>query len=219
MSLDTDTILEIFQYYGSEELKKLQTKLTKTANGLIRNTVESRVAPLFTDEERETLEDAARILRGFRKKVEHAKEVKARQERQKKARRQHLDKAGLTLAQQHFNVAPDNYREMLLIFLAVERLMMNHSAEDIAYHLENDRYPNAFENFVRDCYREALNEIGYQSHHYDRDEPDEKLIVQAKARFEESREKLKQQHQGLLDKVSEFLTIKASGNVTQLPKR
>ena len=217
MSIDKETILEVYKFYGAQDLKQLQTKLTKTANGLLRDTVNSRIAPLFTDKETETLIKAAHILKGFRNKVEHAKEAKAREERRQKAYRDRLDAEGLALANRYFHVEPGDYREMLLICLAVKAGYTD-IGRDLTNYLEDQGLSHAVEGSIREYYREAMREIGYRSHDYDH-APDEAVLTQAKARFDESREQIIQKNKTLLDKVSEFFAVKTSDNVTKLPKR
>lgn len=78
----TQELLELFKYFKAEDLKNEQTQLTKTANK-VRDTANGRLRALFTDEEQQTLLQAATLLRSLKSRVEHAKEIKAREEARK----------------------------------------------------------------------------------------------------------------------------------------
>ncbi len=78
----TQELLELLKYFKSEDLKNEQTQLTKTANK-VRDTANGRLGALFTDDEKQTLRDAATLLTSLKTRVEHAKEIKAREEARK----------------------------------------------------------------------------------------------------------------------------------------
>lgn len=94
-----------FKYQTSEHLKKRQTELSRLANGITKQAQQ----PYFTPEEAEQLRAAVAVLDGFKTKVEHLKEKRARHEKRLErarrgdeilaARRLKAEIAPMTLAQ------------------------------------------------------------------------------------------------------------------------
>lgn len=82
MAKTVEKILELIGFWGADELKRLQTKFTKMGNGIENDAVKSKLSALYSEDEIDTLKKAVEILRGTKSKIEHAKEVKARQEKE-----------------------------------------------------------------------------------------------------------------------------------------
>lgn len=93
MDNDSQDFIEALKYWSADRTKALQTKLTKTANSIENDGLSVQLSKILTDDEQATLRKAATILRSVKNKVEHAKEIKQREEARRKAeweRRQKL---------------------------------------------------------------------------------------------------------------------------------
>lgn len=77
---DTKEIMEALSWFTAERFKSLQRKLTTARNTIQSEALSSKLKPFYSDEEVKTLEEAARILGSVKRKVEHAKEIKSREE-------------------------------------------------------------------------------------------------------------------------------------------
>lgn len=75
----TEELLALFKYFRADTLKNEQTQLTKAANK-IRSTATGQLQVLFTEDEQNTLLAAATLLSSLKERVEHAKEIKERDE-------------------------------------------------------------------------------------------------------------------------------------------
>lgn len=81
MDKRADEILDLFKYYQAKELKALQAKFTTFGNGIKREALGGKISALFTLEQKIILKEAADILNGVKHSIAHAKEIKARKER------------------------------------------------------------------------------------------------------------------------------------------
>ena len=78
----TQEILELFKLYSANEMKSLQTKFTNMGKGVKSEALDGKISAIFTLEQKEILEQAASILMSTKSSIEHAKEIKARAERE-----------------------------------------------------------------------------------------------------------------------------------------
>ncbi len=84
----TSQLLEALKYASSDRFKSVQRKLTTAQNIINNDALAYPFDGFFSLEEKDALRAAAQILGSFKRKVEHAKEVRAREEQLRKA---HLD--------------------------------------------------------------------------------------------------------------------------------
>lgn len=85
MDQDTQNLIDALKYFSADRTKSLQTKLTKTANAIEKDGLSVELRTLLSDDEQATLAKAANILRSIKGKVEHAKEIKQREEARQQA--------------------------------------------------------------------------------------------------------------------------------------
>lgn len=78
---DTTDIIKALKYWNAERFKKLQRKLTTARNTIDKEALSIQLKPFFTDEEKQVLSEASRVLGSVKRKIEHAKEIKAREEK------------------------------------------------------------------------------------------------------------------------------------------
>lgn len=123
MDLTNNKLIEALKFWAADDFKSLQTKLTKTANAIKRDALDSRLQPFLSHEEIAALKNAVVILGSIKDKVEHGKECKQRQEKKRdeqlarcEAQRKALVNKWLPLP-----VEPQNYVHILVWRLALGR--------------------------------------------------------------------------------------------------
>lgn len=82
-------LLDALKYASSERLKAAQRKFTVARNTITSDALSYSYKPFFSTKEQEVLEEAARILGDFKNKIEHAKEIRAREERKEEEHLKH----------------------------------------------------------------------------------------------------------------------------------
>jgi hypothetical protein len=118
---DVQGILDAMKYTKAEDLKTIQRKFSTASNTIKIEALTERRKGFFTLEEQDALRAAARILDSFKSKIEHAKEIRAREE---KLREAHLNrcKAQRTKILDQFIPNPssvDQHREAVIFHLAL----------------------------------------------------------------------------------------------------
>jgi len=91
-SNDSDDVLEILnalKYATSERLKGVQSKFTTARNTISGEALSYPYKSFFSPAEQETLQKAANILGDFKNKIEHAKEIRGREERKREMHLNH----------------------------------------------------------------------------------------------------------------------------------
>ncbi|NIB44791.1 hypothetical protein HBA55_34745 [Pseudomaricurvus alkylphenolicus] len=87
--------------WSSEELKKQQTSLRRTANAMEKHRRE--LSQYVSIDELSDIDKAVATFRAFEVKVRHAKEKKIRQEREAKARRDRVERELKVVIEKHFS--------------------------------------------------------------------------------------------------------------------
>lgn len=118
---DVQGILEAMKYTKAEDLKTIQRKFSTASNTILDEALTERRKGFFSQNEQDALREAARILNSFKNKIEHAKEIRAREE---KVRAAHLNrcKAQRTKILDQFIPNPtsiDQHREAVIFHLAL----------------------------------------------------------------------------------------------------
>ncbi len=128
MNLDKVQFTEVFQYWSSEKFRKLQATLTKTANTIKQDALHYRMTPLLNHDEINTLKKAAQILLNFKLKIEHAKEIKAREEKRHKRKLKEYEKRRLALFNELLPLknTPSHYVEIVSWRLALGNHFKTH---------------------------------------------------------------------------------------------
>lgn len=124
MANSTD-IINALKWWNADRFKSLQRKLTTARNTIEKEALSSNLRPFYTDEEIGTLKEAARILGSVKRKVEHAKEIKGREEAARDRHLQDCKRQRLALLAQMLPqpAGEADARPMLLWILA---LSLNH---------------------------------------------------------------------------------------------
>ena len=218
MSTDNKTqqILELLKYHNSADLKNVQTKFTKTANAIKRDAVQSRLSVLYTDKELEILTQAAAILVGTKNKIEHAKEIKAREEK----RLEQLDKEYRQKAEEIVDKLIDfddmAYSEIFVMYCCLEHFIGKYKfvADDIETLF---KYPDRFKEQVNQWKRDIRSTL--ISNFPWRKEPEEKFITDFLRNYKlKHRKEVIDRYKNILDRLNTFIAVKNGENVEILKK-
>lgn len=80
---ETTDIIKALKYWNAERFKSLQRKLTTAKNPIQNEALSAQFKPFLSDDEIKTLTEASRILGSVKNKIAHAKEIKAREEKER----------------------------------------------------------------------------------------------------------------------------------------
>ena len=83
---ETTDIIKALKYWNAERFKSLQRKLTTAKNTIQNEALSAQFKPFLSDDEIKTLTEASRILGSVKNKIAHAKEIKAREEKERDLR-------------------------------------------------------------------------------------------------------------------------------------
>ncbi|AZF03660.1 MULTISPECIES: hypothetical protein [unclassified Pseudomonas] len=91
-SITADVILEVGKYYSAQQLRSLQAKLSGTAREIQALTsgchLPGRIGAQLSVEQRQLLQDAAKLIESVNSNIKHAKEKRGRDESLAKRRQQ-----------------------------------------------------------------------------------------------------------------------------------
>jgi len=213
----TKKILELLKYHNASDLKSIQTKFTKTANAIKREAVQSRLSILYTDKELDILTQAAEILTGTKRKIEHAKEVKEREEK----RLEKLEKEYEIIRKQIFDkyikfneMAPV---DILIMVCAVDSSLYceKQKAGDIE---DLFSHPKRFKIQVQEWQREIFETVVSRLFPF-RQEPEEHKMVEFLRKYNlKYRKETADKYSKLIDRLNTFLAIQNGENIEILKK-
>lgn len=224
MDASTKEVIDVLSWWTAERFKSLQRKLTTASNTIRNDALSSQFKPFLDHEEIETLQNAAKILSRVKDKVEHAKEIKARNERSRELRL----KACWSHREELFNkYIPQNGRDLLLLRLA---LGLFHNEYYSSYFPENYYISNTLERVLdpkhhfgigalySDCRSDIEKWLVDGSALWTHDQtPEPKPLEDLMARFKsEWREHVSQFCCSIVDKYDEHYRIDAAENVVRL---
>jgi hypothetical protein len=226
-----EQILEALRYYSGKQLKAEQTKLSSAATQL--ESLKSGKLSQFLDlEERETIERAAKLVRDLNLRVEHAKDVKVREE--KRIERERLDYHAATARalQKSFPFipkdAPDLPDRLLDLVELHQGLIQCKHVEDYwpggkssHFNRELDRWQGGqvtltflVNNCISEIKRDLEDFISYrQSRIPDPVQALQEFIEAAK----DARSVVRAKHPDLFERIERLIAIEKSSNVERLP--
>ncbi|KSQ21799.1 hypothetical protein APB26_33005 [Pseudomonas aeruginosa] len=128
--ITAELVLELGKFSTAQDMRCLQTGLTSAARELRALTqgvsLRGRLGSQLSLEQRELLGNAAALLDSIKYNVEHAKERKARGEKDKEKWRLERERQAEQLVAQHFNFATDTMTEqmeLLDLYLLAEAIL------------------------------------------------------------------------------------------------
>lgn len=121
--LNTEVVLELSKFYSSKDLRNLQTKLTGTSRelrGLISgNALLGRIGEKLSFEQRQLLQDAAKLIESVNANIGHAKEKRKRTENDAKRRQQARNAHARSLVAETFTLPGKSLDQQLDILKTV----------------------------------------------------------------------------------------------------
>jgi predicted type IV restriction endonuclease len=143
---DTTDIIKALKYWNAERFKKLQRKLTTARNTIDKEALSIQLKPFFTDEEKQVLSEASRVLGSVKRKIEHAKEIKAREEKARDLQLADYKQQRQALLAKAFPgpESAEDARPMLVWILA---LSIHHESISRAYFYERKYIASDIERF------------------------------------------------------------------------
>ena len=196
MELTKDSLIESLQFWSADDFKKLQTRLTKTANSISRDALGRKVQPFLSEKEITTLRDAVAILSGIKGKVEHAKESKLRQEKKLAAHlaRCEAQRKALINKWLPLPVEPENYVHILLWRLAIGQYLQKYLRvgyvpenrfviDDLRWAFDEKKHHLTLKGAIRDFRREVHEIIARHLWSYNKT-PEESAISELIRVFE-----------------------------------
>ncbi len=83
---ETTDIIKALKWWNADRFKSLQRKLTTAKSTIQKEALSAHFRPFLSNEEIQTLQEASHILGAVKGKIEHAKEIKAREEKARNLR-------------------------------------------------------------------------------------------------------------------------------------
>lgn len=218
---DTKEFLDAYRAWSSDELKKYQTKITRIANSINNDVVNNNnVRPLFSMEERETLENAVKILNNFKHTVAHGKEILQREENKKEAARKRSYSEATKLVEEAFKL--ESVTEKTIFSLCVERVIKGSELcyvgesvdETIDDHIFYAKDIPSLEIRARNTTRRIVERLVEDLITYDGLNKD-RLEIRFKS-ITELMENMHKDDKASLNKLTDFIAILTSENVVKL---
>ena len=227
---ETTDIIKALKYWNAERFKSLQRKLTTAKNTIQNDALSTQFKPFFSDDEVRTLAEASRILGSVENKIAHAKEIKAREEKERDLRladykRQRLSLLAAAIPKPK---GSEDTRNLLLWALALS--IHHESISRSAYYNErkyilsdverafDSKYSGTVHAAGDKWWREITEFMDENLWHYDEvPDPDKLNTVQRQFR-EVWRTEVQSHHatKGILERFDTEMSITASAGVHRL---
>lgn len=184
MDEKTEHILELLKWLNADELKKVQTKFTKTANAIKADAIEGRLKALYDDKELDVLRQAVSILNDTKRKIEHAKEIKRRDEQARDKRLAGYEKTKRALVKEllPLDATPEQAIEALTWWLALDRYLLDYlgkssfesnrfkfigGVQNRIKEMKNPELPEKLNGLINQCIHNVQGLIGQELWDYD----------------------------------------------------
>lgn len=223
---DVKELLDALKYTSSERLKSAQRKLTTARNTITSDALSYPYASFFSREEQETLTAAAQILGGFKNKIEHAKEVRAREERRREAHLAHCRSERSKLLTKCLSkpVSMDEHVETVVFHLALQDHKdliargshfghgFGYIEEDLNRGIDKQYSHLSVKHVALECWRESLEWLGGNLWPYD-SEPDSTRIEKVmEAYLAEWRDYTLKRYEAFFSRYQEALVAEFAGD-------
>lgn len=169
-------LLESLKYTTSERLKSAQRKFTTARNTITGEALNRPYEAFFSEKDKEILRQAASILGQFKNKVEHAKEVRAREEKARDLHLNHCRSQRQKILKEHLPepASLDEHIETVLFHLALQvfkdsiapyrGVYFGHGIDWVTEDLDrgvSEKYPQMkVKHMANVCYRESFDWLG-----------------------------------------------------------
>jgi len=227
---ETTDIIKALKYWNAERFKTLQRKLTTARNTIQNEALSAQFKPFLSDDEAKTLAKASHILGSVKNKIEHAKEIKTREEKVRDQCLADYKRQRLSLLAAVIPEPKDvkDSRNMLLWALA---LSIHHkSISRSGYYYERKYISNDVERVFDTKYSGTVHTTGVswwrevtaflEEHlwHYDEAPDREKLDIVQQLFIEKWSKELQSNHgtQGILERFDTEVTITSSASIHRM---
>lgn len=229
---DTTDIIKALKYWNAERFKALQRKLTTAKNTIDKDALSIQFRPFFTDEEIQALSEASHILGSVKNKIAHAKEIKAREEKERDLRLADYRRQRLALLAAMIP-KPERSEDTRNLLLWVLALSIHHNSISRSSYFYERNYilsdvERAFDSKLSGTvlaagvkwWREVTEFLDENLWHYD-EAPDPGKLDTVQRQFREVwRAEVQNHHatQGILERFDTEVAITASAGVHRLSK-
>lgn len=216
MDDNTKQVLELLKFHTADDLKKNQTKFTKTANSIKCDAIHGRLSALYTSKELEILSQAVGILNGTKYKIEHAKEVAQREEKRQERLEEEYKIKGQAIIVKHINFESMADDEILIMYCVLNHYdnLYKYTSEDIEELFKHpDRYQFVLNNWKSDIAKELHTKFPFL------EEPKEETITNFLRDYKlKKRNEITERYSSLIERFNTFVAIKNESNIELLRK-
>jgi len=212
----TTQILELLKWHTAEDLKRVQTKFTKTANAIKNEAINSRLSVLYTAEELEMLNNAAVILSKTKNKIERAKDVKKKEEERQRLLDEEYAKKRLLIIDKHIDLDTMPADEVLIMYCCLQPVYNTEKylSEDIEGLF---KYPDRYRHTINEWRRDIKSKLDHQFAW--REEPAEEIVINFLREYQLKDRKITHDaYKDIIDRFNTFVAVKNGSNVELLKK-
>lgn len=229
--ISPEQILEAMRFYTAAELKSKQTKMSAAATELERLT-EGPLRNLLNENEEAIIRQAADLVRQLNSRVEHAKEIKKREEKRKEAdRKRRAEAVQRAIRDAYPDQLPEGadlhswVRDTAVTILALNQcnqillyLPVLEPAGDMQAKLQRYiREGGAVTMFARYLRREITSALDDPLYAKSEDQPPAEALRAMMERIAPVRDQVRAKYPSLFDELERLLLIESSENVERLP--
>jgi len=228
-----DQVLEAMQFYNATELKGVQSKLTASATQLDKLTTGPLRCLLAQDEE-EVIRRAADLVRQLNLRVEHAKEIKKREEKRKADETKKRSAAVLKVLKDNFEIEQNEGEEFHRRLVSVAEIILTLSkdqqflvylptaelAEEMLVTLQRySREGDPLPRFAQYLQRNLISGLEDTLFWLSEKTPPAEALRSLLARAAELREGIRQSYKALFEELQRLILIATTDNVERLPAK
>lgn len=228
-----EQVLEAMQFYNATELKAVQSKLTASATQL-EKLASGPLRHLLAQDEEEIIRRAADLVSQLNLRVEHAKEIKKREEKRKADETKKRSAAVLKVLNDTFQIEQSLGDELhsrlvsvaeislslsqdkqILVYLTTQALADEMLATLHRYSREGDPLPR----FAKYLHRNLISGLEETLYSLSNVTPPAEALRSLLARAEEHRAAVRQSYNTLFEELQRLILIDASDNVERFPAK
>lgn len=228
-----EQVLEALRFYSGKELQAEQTKLSSAATQLEKLST-GTLAQFLDQEERETIQHAANLVRELNIRVEHAKEIKVREEKRLERQREAYYAAATRAVNGSFPAIPTDavdLPERLLVIIELHlglfegNFLDGYYAGDLTARFGRnfDRWQNGRDSLlylVNTSLSEIKRDLEDRLHYVRSQTPDPALALQEMLEAARTkRDRVRAKNLALFDRIEHLFAIEKADNVERLPMR
>lgn len=228
-----EQVLEALRFYTGKQLKAEQTKLSSTATQLEKLRT-GKLAQFLDSDERDTIERAAKLVRELNLRVEHAKDIKVREEKRREREREAYFASTTQAIKKRFPEIPKDAADLpdrLLVIVELHlglfqcKLLEDYWPGGKPAHFGRsfDRWQSGQDTLgylVNTSLSEIKRDLEDRLNYIRSTTPDPAQALQEFLEAAQAaRPEVRSKQSALFDRIERLLTIEKSANVERLPVR